>query len=359
MKYRRPRVGIALDSGGAKGAAHIGVLEVLIENEIPIDVIAGSSAGAFAGAMYATASIEKFRAIVDAITWRESLSYYVDPVFPLSGLLAGKRARAFIQEIVGDTKIEDLDVTFTAVATDLLSGETVPIDSGPLADAVMASVSMPGIFKPIVLMDRLLTDGGVTDPLPLDILKRSSPDITIAVNLHPSMPNRYDQSQKKALIPNQKQQPDDEDLPSWIIDRVIKVIRSQKMLDNLTPLAKGIAKKLGREASGDVDLAAILNEQLSMSKDKLGTLLQGSFIDRPKQPSMNIFEILTAATNIQQYQKNRLMLVHEPPDVLIEPEVGAIMSLEFVRSHEAIEAGRRSAMEMLPQIKTLLRTSNQ
>ncbi|MEN6473184.1 MAG: patatin-like phospholipase family protein [Syntrophaceae bacterium] len=354
MKHRRPRVGIALDSGGAKGAAHVGVLDVLIENDIPVDIIAGSSAGAFAGALFATGTLEKFKTIIDAITWRESLSYYVDPVFPFSGLLAGKRARAFVHDIVGDVNIEDLAPTFTAVATDLLSGETVAIDTGPLVDAVMASVSMPGIFKPVVLMDRLLTDGGVTDPLPLDILKRSSPDITIAVNLHPSMPNRYDQNLKKALIREQKQQIEDEDLPSWIIDRVVKVIRSQKIMDNFTPLAKGIAKKFGREGSGDVDLAGVLNEQLSLSKDKLSSLLQGSFIDRPKQPSMNIFEILTAATNIQQYQKNRLMLVHEPPDVLIEPEVGSILSLEFVRSKEAIDAGRRSALELLPHIKSLV-----
>jgi len=71
---------------------------------------------------------------------------------------------------------------------------------------------------------------------------------------------------------------------------------------------------------------------------------------------MNIFEILTAATNIQQFQKNRLMLTHEPPDILIEPEVGSILSLEFVRCREAIDAGRRSALNVLPQIKALLRT---
>jgi len=357
MKHGRPRVGIALDSGGAKGAAHVGVLDVLIENDIPIDSVAGSSAGAFVGAMYATGTLERFKAIIDSLTWRESLSYYVDPVFPLSGLLAGKRARAFVQDIVGDVNIEDLKISFTAVATDLLSGETVAIDTGPLVDAVMASVSMPGIFKPVVLMDRLLTDGGVTDPLPLDILKRSAPDITIAVNLHPNMPNRYDQFQKKALITEQKQEPEDEELSSWIIDRVVRVIRSQRIMDNLTPLAKGIARKLGREGSGDVDLAGLLKEQLSLSKDKLSSLLKGSFTDRPRQPSLNIFEILTAATNIQQYQKNRLMLAHEPPDVLIEPEVGSIMSLEFVRCKEAIDAGRRSALSKLPQIKTLLQTT--
>ena len=324
MKHRRPRVGIALDSGGAKGAAHIGVMDVLLENGIPIDIIAGSSAGAFAGALYATGTADKFKAIIDTLTWRESLSYYVDPVFPLSGLLAGRRARSFIHELVGDVQIEDLALKFTAVATDLLSGETVPIDSGPLVDAIMASVAMPGIFKPVVHMDRLLTDGGVTDPLPLDILKRSAPDITIAVNLHPRMPNRYDLGQKKAIIRDQKNQLDqDEDLSAWIIDRVVKVIRSQKILD----------------------------------MDKLGVLLEKSFIAKPKPLTMNIFEILVASTNIQQYQKNRLMLAHENPDILIEPDVSTISSLEFIRAKEAIAEGRRTAMAALPQIKTLLHSS--
>lgn len=113
--------------------------------------------------------MDRVKAVLQGLTWRESLGYYVDPVLPLSGLLAGKRARAFIKDMVGDVRIEDLPMTFIAVATDLLSGETVSIDTGPLVDAIMASISMPGIFKPVVHMDRLLTDGGVTDPLPLDI----------------------------------------------------------------------------------------------------------------------------------------------------------------------------------------------
>lgn len=81
MKKRRPRIGIALDSGGAKGGAHIGVMDVLQENGIPIDIIFGTSVGAFAGALFATGTVDKIKDIVQDITWRESLSYYVDPVF--------------------------------------------------------------------------------------------------------------------------------------------------------------------------------------------------------------------------------------------------------------------------------------
>jgi NTE family protein len=355
MQSNRPLVGIALDSGGAKGAAHIGVLDVLIENGIPIANIVGSSAGAFAGALFATGTAQKFKDIIETLTWRESLSYYVDPVFPLSGLLAGKRARTFIHDIVGDVNIEDLPIKFTAVATDLLSGETVAIDRGPLVDAIMASVAMPGIFKPVVHMERLLTDGGVTDPLPLDILKRTSPDITIAVNLHPRMPNPYSQRQKKAIISEQKKQLEQEDdLPSWVIDRISKILHSQKIIEGVTPLIKGIINKLGPESLKEIDLVNALNEQLSLSKDKLGAILENGFLLKKKPLSMNIFDIMVASTNIQQYQKNRLMLAHENPDILIEPDVTEISSLEFMRANEAVAEGRNKALAALPQIKSIL-----
>lgn len=357
MKRKRPRIGIALDSGGAKGGAHFGVMEVLRENNIPVDIIVGSSAGAFAGAVYATGASDRFLDIVRDLTWRESLSYYVDPVFPLSGLLAGKRARAFIQDILGDTQIEALPMTFAAVATDLLTGETVPIDRGPLVDAVMASVSMPGIFRPVIHMERLLTDGGVTDPLPLDILKRYAPDITIAVNLHPRLPDRYDTRQKKAIIREEKnQQAQDEDLPTWMIDRMMKLIQGQKLLDGVVPRAKNLLKKWTPDTIKEIDLVTSVQEQLAASKDKVMSLLENSFLPKHDEQFMNIFEILVTSTNIQQYQKNRLMLAHESPDILIEPEVNDIGSLDFVRVHEAIAEGREKALLALPQLKDILRT---
>jgi NTE family protein len=357
MKKRRPRIGIALDSGGAKGGAHIGVMDVLQENGIPIDIIVGTSAGAFAGALFATGTVDKIKDIVQDITWRESLSYYVDPVFPTSGLLAGKRAKSFIQDIMGDILIEDLPIKFIAVATDLLSGETIAIDRGSLVDAIMASISMPGIFKPVVHMQRLLTDGGVTDPLPLDVLKRYSPDITIAVNLHPRMPDRFDPIQKKAIIREQKKQiGKDEDLTSWIIDRMVKIMRAQRILDEVRPFAQSILKKFGTENIMDMDLVAMLHDQLNLSKDKISVLFENSFAKKDNAQFMNIFDIMSTATNIQQYQKNKLMLAHENPDVLIEPDVTGIGSLDFMRAKETIAEGRNKALEALPMIQALLKT---
>ena len=229
MASKRPHVGIALDSGGAMGGAHIGVLEVLAENSIPLDIIVGSSAGAAVGAFFAAGKLQDFKKLITDLSFVHSLSYYVDPVFPTSGLLAGIRAHKFIQSLVGDVLIEDLPITFIAVATDLLTGETVAIDKGPLADAVMASMAIPGIFRPVVHMGRLLTDGGVSDPLPLDILMTHCPDITIACNLHPRMPRRFSSSKRRDIIKaEQKASAREEDLASGIIERVTGLMKPQE-----------------------------------------------------------------------------------------------------------------------------------
>jgi len=357
---KTPLIGIALDSGGTRGGAHIGVLDVFNEHNIPIDLIVGSSAGAFIGALYAAGKIDTIKDIIKDMSWRESLSFYLDPVFPISGLLAGRRARAFIKDIVGDITIEELPIRFVAVATDLLTGETVAIDRGPLVDAVMASISMPGIFKPVIYMDRLLTDGGVSDPLPLDVLKSYAPRITIACNLHSGLSEGLSPFRKKAIIKMQKSSNQEEDIASWIISHVIDVVRSQRMLDDIKPAVKNFAGKIGSTYTGrplkmkGSDLVALLQNQLNLSKDKVARLVENSFAKKGKRVSLNIFEIMASSTNIQQYQKNRLMLCNEKPDVLISPDVMYIRSLEFRKIPEAIKEGRDKAIGAIPEIKALL-----
>ena len=347
MVKKRPRVGIALDSGGAKGGAHIGVLDVLAENGIPIDFVVGSSAGAFVGALHATGSLGKIKAVVRDLTLRESLSYYVDPVFPRSGFLAGKKARTFLHSILGDVNIEDLPVRFAAVATDLHTGETVAIDRGPLADAVMASISLPGIFKPVIHMDRLLTDGGVTDPLPLDILKRYAPDITIAVNLHPRMPDRFDSVRRREILREEKKVLEkDVDVPSWIMERVSAMASSGIVQNGIAPLVWNIFRRLNGNALRDSYFVEVLREQFGGGAKKTAP---------PRPHVLNIFDVLLASANIQQYQKNKLILAHESHDVLIAPDVTDISSQEFSRVGEAIAEGRRKAAEAVAQIRTLLK----
>ncbi len=357
MTEGRPIVGIALDSGGAMGGAHVGVMDVLREHDIPLDIIVGSSAGAAVGAFYATGSLDAFKGLISDLSFTEALSFYADPVFPISGLFAGERARKFLRNLVGDVLIEDLPFRYVAVATDLLSGETVPIDKGPLVDAVMASISMPGIFKPVVHMGRLLTDGGVSDPLPLDILKSLGPDITIACNLHSRMPDILNPSRKKAIVNGQKRASrHDQDLSSWVIERLEKTLGAQKVFEGMASF-RNLLKRIEEspaEMIRENELISIFAEHLNQSRDKIGSFIAKSFSRKEEVDTMNIFEVMLSATNIQQFQKNRLMLLYEQPDILIEPEVTEVGSLEFTKGESTIAAGREKALEAVSRIQELL-----
>ena len=353
----KAKVGIALDSGGAMGGAHIGVLEVLQEQGIPLDIIVGSSAGAAVGAFYASGTLGAFRELISGLSFIEALGFYADPVFPVSGLFSGKRARRFLHSLLGDVRIEDLPVTFVAVATDLLTGETVPISSGNLVDAVMASISMPGIFKPVVLGDRLLTDGGVSDPLPLDILTEFSPDITIACNLHSRLPNKLSVRQKRAIVKAQeKSGQEEEDLSSWIVNQMLSLVRTDRLSSRLKAVGEALLATGAQATSAirDNALFTALQEQLGQGRDRISSLLERSFARRDKTDMLNIFEVMLCATNIQQYQKNRLMLMNIRPDILIEPVLDGVRALELNKGELTIEEGRIKALQKIPDLLRLL-----
>lgn len=179
-KKERPTIGLALGSGGARGFAHIGVLKVLEEEKIPIDYIAGSSMGALIGAVYGSGQsaidMEKF-----AVMFRRK--YYTDFIVPKMGFVAGKKVKELIRLLTKGKKLEELEPKVYVIATDLLRGEKVIFKEGSIADAVRASISIPGIFVPEKVNDQLLVDGGVIDRVPVSVLKNMGADITIAVDV--------------------------------------------------------------------------------------------------------------------------------------------------------------------------------
>lgn len=340
------------------GGAHIGVLEALAVNGITPDIIVGSSAGAAVGAFYAAGKLDVFKKLITDLSFIESLSYYADPVFPVSGLLAGRRARKFIQGIVGEVSIEDLPVTYAAVTTDLLTGETVPITTGVLTDAVLASISMPGIFRPVIHMGRLLADGGISDPLPLDVLRTYNPDITIACNLHVRVPARFSLAKRRSIIRQEEvTQEREQDLADSAMERLSRTLGAQKLMEMLRPMTDDLLRKISISAAVADAEAAIyrtMKEYIVLRQEKLYELIRKNLPRKPEGPSMNIFEILSSSANIQQYQKNRLMLKYEPPDVLIEPDVMDVGSLEFTKGAETIEKGRLETEKAVPRIRELL-----
>lgn len=183
-KPPRQRVGLALGGGAARGLAHIGVLEVLEEAHIPIDCIAGTSAGAIAGGLYAAGfTTAEMRKEAQKLNWLEVASFGI----PKMGLLNFDKASQWIDDLLKgrpDT-FEQLAIPFVAVAADIVRGELIAINTGKLSAALRASSSVPGIFTPTRLGNRMLVDGGTLNNLPVSVARRLGADYVIAVDLLP------------------------------------------------------------------------------------------------------------------------------------------------------------------------------
>jgi len=177
------KIGLALGSGGVKGLAHLGVIKVLKKNNIPIDYISGCSAGAIVGAYFAlnreVASLEER---ILSMSSKELLSL-VDLAPPTRALVKGNKLNCFVKELLGNADFSDLNIPLKIVASDLQTGEEVIFREGRLADAIRASISIPGIFEPVKHKDTWLVDGGLVNPTPVDIVENMGADIVIGVNL--------------------------------------------------------------------------------------------------------------------------------------------------------------------------------
>ena len=195
------KVGLALSGGAARGLAHVGVLRVLQSEGIPIDLIAGTSAGAIIGAIYAwnqdTAQIT--RDALDA-NWKR-IAPLIDPSLPKSGFLKGKKIKDLLATYVGgNKKFSDLRIPFACVATDIDTGEEVVIDSGSVPEALRASISVPGIFTVVKREGRYLVDGGLTTPVPVNVVRRMGAGFVIAVNVTPDVTDRIKRIEKEPNI---------------------------------------------------------------------------------------------------------------------------------------------------------------
>ncbi|RWZ60713.1 patatin family protein [Halobacillus fulvus] len=176
---KRPTVGVAFGSGGARGFAHLGVLKVLSDHGIPVDMVAGSSMGALVGSFFAAGQrIEDMYKL--ARTFKRK--YYLDFTVPKMGFIQGKRIKEYIRLFTFGKNIEDFNIPMSIVATDLYSGEKKVFTSGPACDAVRASIAIPGIFIPEKIEERLYIDGGVKDRVPVSVVKSMGADIVIAVD---------------------------------------------------------------------------------------------------------------------------------------------------------------------------------
>ncbi|MBR9690238.1 patatin family protein [Candidatus Woesearchaeota archaeon] len=181
---KKPKIGVALGGGGAKGISHIGVIEAFIEKDIPIDYIAGTSMGSVVAAYYAlNLEIKGLEGFLLGLG-KKGVFKLIDFSLPKKGLISGDKLFEFLKMLVENKDFKNTKIPLKIVATDLLTGEEVILSKGPIAKAIRASISVPGIFEPASLLGRKLVDGGLVNPTPVDVVKKMGADIIIGVDHH-------------------------------------------------------------------------------------------------------------------------------------------------------------------------------
>lgn len=319
----RPKVGLVLGSGGARGIVHIPILEALADMGVPLDFVAASSIGAVVAGIHAVGRLGAVKQ--DLLTLkRDALLKLFDPVLSRSGLFAGKRALAFLARYIPrHALIEDLPFPLGIVATDYDTGRPVVFRKGNLLAAIRASASIPGIFTPTVSGRSLLVDGGVANPLPIDVVLSMGADLTIAVSLHPALG-------KLGLIPG-KRPKTGRGADAGAAGRVPPVER----------LIHGLLEKGAAGRSGLLKAVGLWFDTQRAAADS-----------RRRMP--NLFEILTRTIDIMEYANTRLMLASNPPTVLIDFDFPDIPTLDFSMSGYLLEAGRKAAEARRPELIALI-----
>lgn len=315
----RPKVGLVLGSGGARGIVHLSVIEALAAMDIPVDLIAGASIGAVAAGVHAVGRLQELKTDLCAMKRDEMLRLF-DPVLSRSGLFAGKRALAFLARYIPrHALIEDLPIPLGIVATDFDTGKAVVFRKGNLLAAIRASVSIPGIFTPTVSGQSLLVDGGVADPLPVDVALSMGADLTIAVSLHPALG-------KLGLLPGKRPRPGK--APGAASAR------------RVPPVERFVHRLVENGPPGGIRVLKAADLWLDTQRAAADS--------RRKMP--NLFEILTRTIDIMEYANTRLMLESNPPTVLINFDFPEIPTLDFSMSAYLLEEGRRAAEAKGPEL---------
>jgi len=312
LSRRAPRLGLALGSGSARGWAHIGVLQVFDEEGMRPDIVCGSSIGALVGAAYAAGELARFADWVQGLGMRDVFGF-MD--FNLTGgMLKGEKLIAFWRRNFADFDIESSPIPFGAVATDLHSGAEVWLRHGSIADAVRASIALPGLFTPVAREDgRLLVDGGIVNPVPTSLARAMGADIVIGVDLNSDILHRH----MRPLAVVQAPAPDAEAVPESQPEPAPP--KSAGWMQRLTPW----------RADGPAAAAP--------------------------QRVPSVLDVVMTSVAIMQMRITRSRMAGDPPEVLVAPALANLGLLDFHRASEAIEEGRRAARASLPQLQRFMR----
>lgn len=293
MAHPGRTVSLVLGSGGARGLAHIGVIDRLEADGFEIRSISGSSMGALIGGVYAAGKLDIFTRWVSSLR-RLDVIRLLDLSFGSPGLLKGERGMEILKNLIGDRNIEDLPVPFTAVATDIENGKEYWLSRGSLFDAIRASIAIPMILVPHTVAGRQLVDGGLISPIPIAPTLRDHTDLTVAVNASAT-------PKEDLPVPDWSMDPDEDD-PDGFRQRVARFITN-------------------------------LTEQRGVRKDDLG-----------------LFDILFKSMDTMQDRIARFQLAAHSPDIVIEIPRDLCTFYELYRAEELIRIGKEKAQDALARM---------
>jgi NTE family protein len=283
------KVALVLSSGGARGVAHIGVIEGLIDHGFEISSIAGSSMGAVVGAFYACGKLPQFKEWIGNLD-RIEVFKLIDFTFSSQGFIRGEKVFKNLEKFIPDRPIEEMQIPFIAISTDLNTQKEKVFDSGSMYHAIRASVAIPTVLTPLKSGDSLYVDGGVTNPVPADRVKRTKGDILVVSNV-----NAFKQYVSPLKKPGKKVSNQYTKRLEEMMNQISKVI----------PGASSAKKKLG--------FFDLLNDSLDLLQDRLTSEL------------------------LKQYK----------PELRVDVSRDACSTFEFYKAKEIIQAGRQAFEEAL------------
>ena len=275
------KVHLVLGSGGARGMAHIGVIEMLEEEGYEICEVIGCSMGAVVGGIYCAGFLKEYKQWLTGLSKSNVFSLF-DFTFTTQGFVKGDRIFQKIQEFTGEQQIEQLKIPFTAVSTDILNKKEVYFTAGNLFKALRASIAIPGVFTPVINEDSILVDGGVLNPLPLNLVNKKEDAIIVAVNLNGPVQHFTKQPAKE--------------------------IESNSYWEWFPKFP-------------------VTGKKESLAQPKV-------------LPKISLFDLINTSYDFTQDRLTEMLIDHHSPDLLIELPRNSCNVFEFYRANELIEAGR-------------------
>jgi NTE family protein len=313
---QKPSVALVFGSGAARGWAHIGVIHELAEMGVKPDLVVGASVGAVVAGAYASGNLERFEKWIRSLG-RVDIIRLLDAKMTGGGFLQGKSLMNAIGKQIGDPKIEELDVPYACVATELDSGRELWLREGSLLDACRASIALPGMFAPSRdYEDRLLVDGGLVNPVPVSLARAMGGEIVIAVNLNGDLIGRH-------FFVHETDEADDE--------------TSERELAEIEEKDSVVAKWAARMKAG---FGVRLDSYISSLRKK-------------ESPDPGLFDVIAGSIDIMQDRITRSRMAGEPPDILITPKLSHIGLMDFDRAEESIAEGREATKRRRHEIEAL------